>query len=95
MTAGAACPICGASQQTCGPATSGAAPLDLDDAIHRQGTTMAELREYEYVSNGTIVTAMLSPQDAVRLGAVEVAAGAPAAKSRIVADKSRVAPDKG
>lgn len=58
---------------------------------------MADLHEYEYVtSNGVITTAMLSEQDAARLGAVPVAGTVlPPPKSRTVADKSRTATDKG
>lgn len=97
MAAGA-CAVCGQPHETCGPAGTALAPVtSFDDVPTSQGDNMGELREYMYVTNGVTTTAMLSEQDAARLGAVIVAepAEAPEAKSRTVADKSRTVQDKG
>lgn len=66
---------------------------------------MSELREYRYVVNGVVTTAMLNEQDAARLKATPVSNAADSAgatdtaavtsKAREVPNAARVAPNKG
>lgn len=67
----ARCPICAQPHAACGP-VGAAVAVDPLTADTREPYTMADLKEYQYVVNGLVTTAMLTEADAKALGATPV-----------------------